>query len=86
MRVAIVGDAVSAGSSVKATKEALDITGATTVVVGTLLTLGDSGIDHFTRINIPVEAVEHRAFEMWTPDVCPLCVANQPLVDPQSPN
>ena len=42
-RVAVVDDAVSAGSSVRATADALAEAGATVVVVGTLLLLGDVG-------------------------------------------
>jgi orotate phosphoribosyltransferase len=82
-RIAIVDDAVSAGSSAKATKDALDQAGATTVVVGALLTLGTSAIDHFAQQDIRIEAIEHRPFDMWGPDECPLCVAGEP-VDPRS--
>jgi orotate phosphoribosyltransferase len=83
-RVALVDDVISAGSSVRATKKALDEAGASTVVVGALMMLGSRGADYFSAERIPVEAVEHRTFTMWKPDECPLCKAGEPVVDPRT--
>lgn len=82
-RVALVDDAMSAGSSVRATKIALDAIGAPTMVVAALLTLGSQGVDYFRGLGIPVEALERRTFEMWKPEDCPLCRTGNPLVDPR---
>lgn len=81
-RVALVDDAISAGSSVRATKTALDDAGAATVVVGAFLTLGNTGRDYFEALGVPVEALGHREFTMWKPTECPLCAAGASLVNP----
>jgi orotate phosphoribosyltransferase len=79
-RVALVDDAISAGSSVRATKSVLDKAGALTVVAGALITFGDTGQCYFNKHGIPVEAIEHREFTMWNPDQCPLCASGEPLL------
>jgi orotate phosphoribosyltransferase len=78
-RVALVDDLISAGSSVRATARALADAGASVAVVGTLLTLGSVGLDHFAKRGLPVEALGRGDFAMWTPDLCPLCKAGTPL-------
>jgi orotate phosphoribosyltransferase len=81
-RVALVDDVISAGSSVRAAHDALVSLGATVCVVGTLLTLGNRGRNHFVALGIPVEALEAEDYEMWTPQDCPRCVAGMPFDDP----
>ena len=81
-RVALVDDAISAGSSVRATKSSLDHAGASTVVVAALMTFGDTGKDYFKKQGIPVEALDHREFAMWKPEECPLCRSGEPFVRP----
>jgi orotate phosphoribosyltransferase len=81
-RVAVVDDVISAGSSVRATKLALDNAGARTLVVGTFLTLGDTGRSYFESHGTPLEALDHREFTMWKPSECPLCAAGASLVSP----
>lgn len=81
-KVAVVDDVISAGSSVRATIGDLDDAGATTVVVGTLLLMGDTGANHFAELGMPVEALESRPFMMWKPDDCPLCRQGVPLESP----
>jgi orotate phosphoribosyltransferase len=78
-RVAVVDDAISAGSSVRATIAALDAAGASTVVVATLLVLGDVGLTHFTERGVPFEALMRRDFSVWAPGECPLCHARVPI-------
>jgi len=78
-RVAIVDDAVSAGSSVRATWAELNTHGAQTVVIGSLLTLGTVGLDHFTAQGLPVETTLKLPFTVWTPEQCPMCAAGEPL-------
>jgi orotate phosphoribosyltransferase len=82
-RVAVVDDVISAGSSVRATVEALGAAGASTAVVGTLLLLGTVGRDHFANAGIPVEALGRRDLSLWQPAACPLCAKSAPLEDPR---
>jgi orotate phosphoribosyltransferase len=82
-RVAVVDDVISAGSSVRATVEALADAGASTVAVGALLVLGDAAEAHFAGQGVPVEAVGRSEFSLWKPDDCPLCRAGVPLEDPR---
>jgi orotate phosphoribosyltransferase len=77
--VALVDDMISAGSSVRATAGAIDAAGAAVAVVGTLLTLGSIGLDHFAQMGIPVETLGRGDFEMWAPESCPLCRTDVPL-------
>ena len=78
-RIGIVDDVVSAGSSVRATTEDLDTTGAQTVVVGTLMVLGNQAVDHFAARGIPLVAVARKTFNLWAPAECPLCQAGDSL-------
>ena len=77
-RVALVDDAMSAGSSLRATYDAVGSKGRV-VAVGSLLQLGTVGADHFAQLKVPVVAVTSRPFEAWTPDYCPHCAAGTPL-------
>lgn len=77
--LAVVDDVISAGSSVRATVAALSAAGARTVVVGSLLVLGDAGLTHFAGLGIPVETLGRCAFSLWQPAECPLCRARIPL-------
>lgn len=81
-RVAIVDDVVSAGSSVRATFQALQECGAQPIVVGALLLMGDAGASFFADMGIPLAAVEKTGITMWAPAECPLCAAGEGLEDP----
>jgi orotate phosphoribosyltransferase len=81
-KVAVVDDVISAGSSVRSTIAELDEVGATTVVVGTSLLMGDTGANYFATLGMPVEALHCRPFTMWKPDDCPLCRQGVPLESP----
>jgi orotate phosphoribosyltransferase len=81
-RVAVVDDAISAGSSVRATVAAVRKAGGSSVVVGTLLALGTVAIDYFASQSVPVEALARRALTLWKPAECPLCRAGMRLEDP----
>jgi orotate phosphoribosyltransferase len=74
-RFAVVDDAISAGSSTRATVDELDSHGAQTVVVGALLLLGDRGERHFVERSIPVVAAAREELPLWDPQRCPLCQA-----------
>ena len=72
-RIAIVDDAISAGSAVRGTHADLIECGALPVALGALVVFGDAAV-HFASDNgLPLEAIERMAFEMWRPAECPLC-------------
>lgn len=72
-RFAVVDDAISAGSSTRATIGELNSLGAQIVVVGALLLLGDRGERYFADRSIPVVASAREDLSLWEPDSCPLC-------------
>ncbi|MEA2338142.1 MAG: orotate phosphoribosyltransferase [Thermoanaerobaculia bacterium] len=78
-RFAVVDDVISAGSSVRAVVAELESAGATTAVVGSLLVLGTKATEYFASIDIPVVALDRRAFTTWLPAECPLCRDGVPL-------
>jgi orotate phosphoribosyltransferase len=81
-RIAIVDDAVSAGSSVRATFDELCALGGQPVVVGALLLLGSAARPFFEKLRVPVESVASVPYEMWAPADCPLCASGRPLDQP----
>lgn len=82
----MVDDVISAGSSTRATIAALTDAGASTLVVGTFLVLGDKAVAHFASQSVPVETLGRRDFNLWKPADCPLCEAGPPLEDPRWPS
>lgn len=80
--VAIVDDAINAGSATKATFAALTALGARPVAVGALLILGETALPFFAANNLAVESVARLANELWEPAACPLCAAGVPLSSP----
>jgi orotate phosphoribosyltransferase len=72
---AVVDDAISAGSSTRATVDELNRCGAQTAVVGALLLLGDRGERYFMDQSIPVVAAAREELSLWEPRSCPLCQA-----------
>ena len=40
-----------------------------------------AGDDYFKTLGIPVEAVARERYELWLPESCPLCDADEPLED-----
>jgi orotate phosphoribosyltransferase len=82
-RVAVVDDAISAGSSVRATVAALSESGASVAVVGALLVLGDAARAHFEGRGIPLLALSEHELPLFEPSDCPLCRKGAPLEDPR---
>jgi orotate phosphoribosyltransferase len=72
-RIALVDDVISAGSSVRASAEALANAGSSLVAVGALVSLGTKAEDHFASVGVPVEVLARREFNLWEPSACPLC-------------
>ena len=79
----IVDDVISAGSSVRATAAAITNAGGSIVSVGSLVLLGEKAQGYFSGMDIFVEALEHREFQTWHPDECPLCRRGDVLEDPR---
>ena len=84
-RVAMVDDVMSAGSALRGTLAELRAHGAEPVVAGALLVLGTAGVDYFDEQRVAVEAVCRDAYDLWLPDVCPLCAAGAPIEDVAAP-
>lgn len=76
-RVAIVDDAINAGSAVTGTALALRSSGAHVTVVGSLLLLGDP-----PDLGAPVEHLAALPNALWTLADCPLCDCDTPLDPP----
>jgi orotate phosphoribosyltransferase len=81
-RVAVVDDCISAGPSVRATATELAAAGAKTVVVGTILLLGDEAVEHFSARGVETVALARQEFNLWTPVECPLCRTGARLENP----
>jgi orotate phosphoribosyltransferase len=80
--VAIVDDAINAGSATRATFAALTALGARPVAVGALLLLGNAASAFLRENNLPAERIAFLANELWEPAACPLCAAGIPLSIP----
>jgi orotate phosphoribosyltransferase len=80
-KVAIVDDAINAGSAVRATALELQASGARPVALGALLVLGRQAAKLADAWNIPLEGIAYLSNELWTPEVCPLCASGMPLED-----
>lgn len=74
-RVAIVDDAISAGSAVKGTHADLLACGANPVVCGALIIFGDAAAEFAAKNNLRLECMTRMSFGMWKPADCPLCKA-----------
>jgi orotate phosphoribosyltransferase len=77
--VAIVDDAINAGSATRATFANLKSLGARPIVVGALLMLGNAASAFLHENNLPVERIAFLANELWEPAHCPLCACGVPL-------
>jgi len=78
-RVAIVDDAINAGSAVGSTAASLQRLGARPVALGALLVLGDSASGSAASLGVGLESVERAGNSLWSPDSCPACAAGVPL-------
>ena len=48
-------------------------------ICGPLLVLGTKAADYFASVDIPLVALDRRAFQTWLPSECPLCGSGVPL-------
>ena len=83
-RVAIVDDAISAGSAVRGTYAEVIACGAQPVALGALIVFGGAAAQLAAERGLALEAIETVPLEMWLPAECPLCRAGV-AVDPVSP-
>lgn len=81
-RIAVVDDMISAGSSARATVDAVHAASATVVVVGCLTALGTEGKDHFTTLGLPFESIDAQPLNLFHPNDCALCASGVPLETP----
>ena len=78
-RVAIVDDAINAGSAVRSTLTDLQFCGANPVAIGALLVLGNAAVRLSAEHDIPVESIAQFPSNLWAPSKCPLCASQTPL-------
>jgi orotate phosphoribosyltransferase len=77
--VAIVDDAINAGSAVSAATEALATAGGRVVAVAALLTLGATPP---SIAGVPVQSLATIPSHLWPAATCPPCAAGAPLSAP----
>ncbi|MBV9287580.1 MAG: hypothetical protein JO288_07120 [Hyphomicrobiales bacterium] len=78
-RVAIVDDAVNAGSALRGTFRALIEAGAKPVALAALVVLGDSVKPFLEQEGLHLERLMSLPNQLWTPSECPLCARGIPL-------
>ena len=82
--VAVVDDAINAGSAVRGTLADLTACGARPAALGALLVLGSSASGMAAAAGIPVESIATVSSGLWTPAECPLCGSGIPLEDTEA--
>lgn len=77
--IALVDDAISAGSAIRAAHTDLLACRARPVALGALFVFGDQARRFASDHGLPLEALATLPFTIWPPDACPLCTAGMPL-------
>lgn len=81
-RVAVVDDAINAGSAIRGAIEDLKTCGAQLVAIGALLRLGDRAAVLARAEAVPLVTLTRlEGGTLWSPAECPLCRAGTPLDD-----
>ena len=83
-RVAIVDDAVNAGTAVQACFDQVRDRGAVPVAVAALLSLGPASVATAAAMSVPFYAADTIQSQAWPAGQCPLCASGIPLTDPSS--
>lgn len=78
-RVAVVDDAVNAGTAVQASCRELRAAGAEPVAVAALVALGPAAAGVTGALGLPFHAVATLPSQAWPADGCPLCDHGNPL-------
>ena len=81
-RVAVVDDAIAAGSAVRATLADAESCGAVPVVLGALILVGAQGRQIAADRRIPIEWLVELPNPIWEPTECPMCALGAPLTIP----
>ncbi|HEX9988328.1 MAG TPA: phosphoribosyltransferase family protein [Chloroflexia bacterium] len=79
--VAVVDDAISAGSAVRGTLAALEANGAKPVAMAALLVLGTQAERFCQEHGLALEYIAQLPYEIWLPTECPLCASGVVLED-----
>jgi orotate phosphoribosyltransferase len=80
-RVALVDDAISAGSAAGGAMADVHACGGVPAAIGALLVVA-GGAERLASANqLPLERLAERPIGLWEPAVCPLCAAGVPLRD-----
>ena len=79
--VAVVDDAISAGSAVRGTLAALEANGAKPVAMAALLVLGAQAERFCQEHGLALEYIAQLPYEIWLPTECPLCASGEVLED-----
>lgn len=78
-RVAIVDDAINAGSATLATRDEILRLGGTPTVAGAIFIREPGGIELLKASGLTIEHLVGVPFSIWEPDACPLCRADLPI-------
>jgi orotate phosphoribosyltransferase len=78
-RVAIVDDAISAGSAVASTLRDLRSADASVAVLAALITIGERPAELARANGLPLESLIELAAVIWDPAECPMCRAAAPI-------
>ena len=79
-RVLVVEDVLTTGGSTRETAAVARATGAQVVGAAAIV---DRGTDP-ARLNLPLQTLVRLAIPTYSPDACPLCAANVPVLKPGS--
>lgn len=80
-RVAVVDDAISAGSAVGGALGDVRACGGVPAAIGALLVVADGAERLAAAHELPLERLADRPIGLWEPAACPLCAAGVPLQD-----
>jgi orotate phosphoribosyltransferase len=83
--IAVVDDAISAGSAVRGTLASLKSNAAKVVAIGALLVLGDQAEQFCTQNGLALEYIAQLPYKVWLPAQCPLCASGVILEDMGAP-
>jgi orotate phosphoribosyltransferase len=75
-RLAIVDDAISAGSAMRGTYTDLTACGARPVALGALIVFGPASEAFAHEHHLTLDGIAHTSFNLWKPAECPLCREN----------
>jgi orotate phosphoribosyltransferase len=79
--IAVVDDAISAGSAVRGALASLEANDAQPVAVGALLVLGTEAESFCRAHGLALEYIAQLPYELWLPAECPMCASGLLLED-----